>query len=129
MRGKWKHDNRFCKRKVRDWRSHLNWKSTSHGEDTEKLWDKNRKRTIVVKFLNFEVKSRILHTYREKKLWKKNMFVNEDFSKETASIREGLLQKAKDVRSQNKIAKVAHDKLTVYEKERRNDISEAQGDP
>ena len=82
-----------------------------------------------MKFLNFEVKSRILHTYREKKLWKENMFVNEDFSKETASIREGLLQKAKDVRSQNKIAKVVHDKLTVYEKERRTDISEAQGDP
>ena len=82
-----------------------------------------------MKFLNFEVKSRILHTYREKKLWKENMFVNEDFSKETASIRKGLLQKAKDLRSQNKIAKVVHDKLTVYEKERRNDISEAQGDP
>ena len=57
------------------------------------------------------------------------MFVNEDFSKETASIRKGLLQKAKDLRSQNKTAKVVHDKLTVYEKERRNDISEAQGDP
>ena len=29
---------------------------------------RNRKRTIVVKFLNFKDKSRILHTYREKKL-------------------------------------------------------------
>ena len=29
---------------------------------------RNRKRTIVVKFLNFKGKSRILHTYREKKL-------------------------------------------------------------
>ena len=28
---------------------------------------RNRKRTIVVKFLNFKDKSRILHTYREKK--------------------------------------------------------------
>ena len=90
---------------------------------------RNRKRTIVVKFLNFKEKSRILHTYREKKLWKEKIFINEDFSEETASIRKGLLQKAKDLRSQNKVAKVVHDKLIVYEKERGNDISEAQGNP
>ena len=90
---------------------------------------RNRKRTIVVKFLNFKDKSRILHTYREKKLWKEKIFINEDFPEETASIRKGLLQKAKDLRSQNKVAKVVHDRLIVYEKERRNDISEAQGDP
>ena len=29
---------------------------------------RKRKRTIVVKFLNFKDKSRILHTYRKKKL-------------------------------------------------------------
>ena len=90
---------------------------------------RNRKRTIVVKFLNFKEKSRILHTYREKKPWKEKVFVNEDFSQETASIRKGLLQKAKDLWSQNKVAKVVHDRLFVYEKERGNDISEAQGDP
>ena len=90
---------------------------------------RNRKRTIVVKFLNFKEKSRILHTYREKKLWKEKIFINEDFPEETASIRKGLLQKAKDLRSQNKVAKVVHDKLIVYEKERGNDISEAQGNP
>ena len=88
---------------------------------------RNRKRTIVVKFLNFKDKSRILHTYREKKLWKEKIFINEDFPEETASIRKGLLQKAKDLRSQNKVAKVVHDRLIVYEKERGNDISEAQG--
>ena len=90
---------------------------------------RNRKRTIVVKFLNFKDKSRILHTYREKKLWKEKIFINEDFPEETASIRKGLLQKAKDLRSQNKVAKVVHDRLIVCEKERGNDISEAQGDP
>ena len=90
---------------------------------------RNRKRTIVVKFPNFKDKSRILHTYREKKLWKEKIFINEDFPEETASIRKGLLQKAKDLRSQNKVAKVVHDKLIVYEKERGNDISEAQGNP
>ena len=58
----------------------------------------------------------------------KNLYIRE-FSEETASIRKGLLQKAKDLRSQNKVAKVVHDKLIVYEKERRNNFSEAQGDP
>ena len=90
---------------------------------------RNKKRTIVVKFLNFKDQSRILHTYREKKLWKEKIFINEDFPEETASIRKGLLQKAKDLRSQNKVAKVVHDKLIVYEKERGNYISEAQGSP
>ena len=89
---------------------------------------RNRKRTIVVKFLNFKDKSRILHTYREKKLWKEKVFVNENFSEETASIRKGLLQKAKELPSQNKIVKVVHDKLIVYGIEKENHISEAQGD-
>ena len=90
---------------------------------------RNKKRTFVVKFLNFKDQSRILHTYREKKLWKEKVFINEDFSEETANIRKGLLQNAKDIRSQNKIAKVVHDRLIVYEKERGNYISEAQGNP
>ena len=52
---------------------------------------RNRKRTIVVKFFNFKYKSRILHTYREKELWREKIFVNEEFSEETASICKGLL--------------------------------------
>ena len=89
---------------------------------------RNRKGTIAVKLLNFEVKSRILYAYIEKEAMEGKTFVNEDFSGETASIRKGLLQKAKDLRSQ-KAATVMHDKLIVYGKERGNDISEAQGDP
>ena len=87
----------------------------------------NRKRTIVVKFLNFKDKSRSLHTYTEKKLWKEKVFVNENFSEETASIRKDLLQKAKDLRLQNKVAKVVHDRL--FMKRRENYIFETQGDP
>ena len=75
---------------------------------------RNRKRTIVVKFLSFKDKSRILHNYRENKLWNEKVFVNEDFSEETASIRKDLLQKAKDLRSRNKVAMVVHDRLVVY---------------
>ena len=80
---------------------------------------RNSKRTIVVRFLNFKDKSRILQTYREKKLWKEKVFVNEDFLEETVSIRKGLLQKTKDFRLQNKVAKVVHDRLIVYEERER----------
>ena len=59
-----------------------------------------------MKFLNFKNRSRILHSYKEKKLWKGKVFVNEDFSKETASIRKGLLQKPKDLRSQNRLQRL-----------------------
>ena len=90
---------------------------------------RNRKRTIVAKFLNFKDKLRSLHTYRKNKLPKEKIFTNEDFWEDTTSIRKGLLQKAKDLRSQNKVAKVVHDKLIAYEKGRGNNISEAQGDP
>ena len=45
---------------------------TERAHRTEKIkrnnGTRNRKRTIVVKFLNFKGKSRILHSYREKKL-------------------------------------------------------------
>ena len=78
---------------------------------------RNLKRTIVVKFFNFKDKSKILN--REKKPWKEKLFVHEDFLEDTTNICKGLLQKAKDLRSQNNVAK-------VYEKERGNDISEAQ---
>ena len=90
---------------------------------------RNKKKTIVVKFLKFKGKSRNLNTYREKKLWKEKIFVNEDFLEDRASIFKVLLQKAKDLRLQIKVAKAVHDRLIVYEKEGGNDISEAQGDP
>ena len=58
---------------------------------------RNRKRTIVVKFLNFKDKSRILHTYRDKKLRKEKVYVNEDVLEETATIHKGLQHKVKDL--------------------------------
>ena len=87
---------------------------------------RNKTKTIAVNFLNFKDNSRILVTYREKKLWKEKIFVSKDFSEETASICKGFIQKAKDLRSQNKVAKVVRDRLIVYEKDRGNDIFEAQ---
>ena len=95
-----KHNNRFCERKVRKLgieEDILIEKAHRTGKIQRNDGTRNRKRTIIVKFLNFKDKSRILHTYREKKLWKEKIFVNKDFSEETASIRKGLLQKAKDL--------------------------------
>ena len=39
----------------------------------------NKKKIIVVKFLNFKDKSRILNTFRQEILSKEKIFVNEDF--------------------------------------------------
>ena len=48
---------------------------------------------------------------------------------ETANIHKGLLKKAKNLRSQNKVVKVVPDRLSVYETERGNDVSKAQAEP
>ena len=50
------------------------------------------------------------------------------FLEETAGICKGLRQKEKDLILQKKVTKVLHDNLIVHKKERRNHISEAQGD-
>ena len=48
---------------------------------------------------------------------------------EKVSIHKGFLYKAKDLRPKHKVANVVHDRLIVYEKERGNITSKAQGDP
>ena len=89
---------------------------------------RNRKRTIVLKLFDFKNKPRILHTYREKKLWKEKHFVNKGFLEETESICTGLLHKVKDLRSQNKLAKVVHDQISCLWKRERK-WCEAQDHP
>ena len=51
------------------------------------------------------------------------------FLVEKVSIHKGFLYNTKDLRPKNKVANVVHDRLIVYEKERGNIISKAQGDP
>ena len=58
---------------------------------------RSKKKTVVVKILSFKDKSRILHTCREKKLWKEEIFVIKDFPEITASTIKGMLQKARDL--------------------------------
>ena len=69
---------------------------------------RNKKRTIVVKFLNFKGKQRILHTYKEKKrerrrkVEKEKISINNDFFEETARIRISVPQVAKVLDSKTK---------------------------
>ena len=58
---------------------------------------RNKKRTAVMKILSFKDKSRILHTCREKKLWKEEIFVIKDFPEIATSTIKGMLQKARDL--------------------------------
>ena len=69
---------------------------------------RNKKRSIVVKFLDFKDKQRILHTYKEKKrerrkkVEKEKKSINNDFLEETARIRISVPQKSKVLDSKTK---------------------------
>ena len=57
-----------------------------------------KKRAIIVKFLNYKDKDAILNQYRQKQLWKDNIYVNEDYSERTADLRKQLFEQAKEIR-------------------------------
>ena len=59
---------------------------------------RNEKRTIVVKLLNYKDKQTILQAFREKQLWKSNIYINEDFSKKTMEKRKILLKEVKELK-------------------------------
>ena len=89
---------------------------------------RNKNKIIVVKFNNFKDKSRVINTYRQKILFKEKIFLNNDFGGDSQHFKD-LLQKARNLRLQNKVANIVHDRLISYEKERGSYIFEAQGDP
>ena len=47
--------------------------------------ERNKSSTIVFIFLNFKEKELVLNRFREKKLWNKQKYVNEDFQKRRQS--------------------------------------------
>ena len=75
--------------------------------------ERNTKRTIIVKFLNYKEKQKIIDAFHKKKLWEKKIYVNEDFSKRTVEKRRELFRKAKDLREKGTKVKVVYTKL-VY---------------
>ena len=56
-----------------------------------------KKRDIVVKFLNYKDKDVVLNQYRQKQLWKDNIYVNEDYRERAADLRKQLFEQAKDI--------------------------------
>ena len=65
-----------------------------------------KKRAIIVKFLNYKDKDAVLNQYRQKQLWKDNIYVNGDYSERTAELRKKLFEQAKEIRQLGKSAKV-----------------------
>ena len=45
-----------------------------------------KKRAIIAKFLNYQRKDTVLNQYRQKQLWKDNIYINEDYSERTAEL-------------------------------------------
>ena len=72
-----------------------------------------KKRPITVKFLNYKDKDAVLNQYRQKQLWKENIYINEEYSERTAELRKQLFQQAKEIRQSGKSAKVVFKKLVI----------------
>ena len=70
-------------------------------------------RTIIAKFSSFKGKQIVLSA--AKKLKGQNIYINEDFSKETMDIREEKWKSVKSLRSQGKYAILVYDKIVVKE--------------
>ena len=87
----------------------------------------NKRRKIIVKFLNFKDKQEVLSEYKVRKLWTKVIFINEDFSEDTMEKRKGLFQRAKELREEGKFAKVVYDRLIVRDMRSRLENAE-EGD-
>ena len=87
----------------------------------------NKRRKIIVKFLNFKDKQEVLSEYKVRKLWTKVIFINEDFSEDTMEKRKGLFQRTKELREEGKFAKVVYDRLTVRDRRSRLENAE-EGD-
>jgi hypothetical protein len=79
----------------------------------------NKKRTIVAKFLNYKTKTEILSKYKEKQLWKQNIFINDDFSEATNLKRKRLFAKGKMEKENGRCYsyKVNYDKLFLKDSE------------
>ena len=76
----------------------------------------NKNRTIIAKFLSVKDKQEVLSEYQARKLWAENIFVSEYFSEDTIAKRKVLFQRAKELREEEKSAKVVYDRLTVRDR-------------
>ena len=79
--------------------------------------EKNAPRTIVAKFSSYKDKQAILSV--AKKLKGKDIYINEDYSKETLKIRKENWQTVKRLRSQGTYAYLVYDRIVTKGKFRK----------
>lgn len=81
-----------------------------------------RKRTIVAKFLNYKDREKVLQSYFRNKLWEGNepVYINEDFSERTLTIRKGLFQEMKEFKNKGVKSKVSYKTLIKQKVHREN---------
>ena len=79
--------------------------------------EKNAPRTIVAKFSSYKDKQAILSV--AKKLKGKDIYINEDYSKETLEIRKENWQTVKRLRSQGTYAYLVYDRIVTKGKFRK----------
>ena len=60
--------------------------------------DERKRRTFKTKFLNYKQREKVLHKYKELKLWEDQLYINEDFSEYTVEKRRILYKRAKEIR-------------------------------
>ncbi|XP_065673886.1 uncharacterized protein LOC136090837 [Hydra vulgaris] len=70
----------------------------AHRTGKQKESGQKKRRTIVVKFLNYKDKEKILDHYKRLKLWNERIYLN-DYSERTIEKRKILFAKAKELRS------------------------------
>ena len=73
--------------------------------------ERNWKRTIVVKFLDFKEKKLVLDAFIRNQLWERKIYINEDFSSRTVLKRKELFAKVKELRAKGSKVKVVYNKL------------------
>ena len=55
----------------------------------------SKKRAITVIFLNYKDKDPVLNQYRQKQLWKNNIYVDENYSVRKGELRKELFEQVK----------------------------------
>lgn len=74
--------------------------------------DRNRPRSIVVKFMNFKDKAAVMQ--RAKNLKGTKIFINDDYTDAVRLKRKELMPKLKEARDKGDIAYLRHDKLIIH---------------
>ena len=62
----------------------------------------DKKKAIMLKFLNYKDKDAAQDQYRQKQLWIDNIYANKDYSEDTAKLRNKLFEQAKEIRQSGK---------------------------